>query len=216
MKNGRTPKVELSRRRVLDAAAKIFRDRGYGSSTMRAIAAHADIEAASIYYHYRSKDDLIRAVLDFGMKTLIAEVTSAVAALDESASPRKRIEAACSAHVKAILSNGDYMLAMRRVFGQVPADVWRCHMKLRQAYGDFWQDLLEGAVRKGVLRADIDITIARLFILGGLNWTVEWYKPRKGALEAEVRLFSSLILDGLIARPATAPPRKARKRPRVD
>jgi len=203
MKKG-IAKVELSRRRLLDAAAKIFRDRGYVGSTMRAIAQEAGIEAASIYYHYESKDELIGAVLDFGMKALVAEVTTAVSELPDAATSRERIETACSAHVTATLTNGDYMLAMRRVFGQVPADVWRRHMKLRRAYGEFWHKLLDCAQRAGVLRSDVDITIARLFLLGGLNWTVEWYKPKKRPLESETHVFSSLILDGLLAPPRLA------------
>jgi type II secretory pathway pseudopilin PulG len=48
-----------SQKRVLDAAAKIFRDYGYAGTTMRAIADEADLQAGSIYYHYKSKDDLI-------------------------------------------------------------------------------------------------------------------------------------------------------------
>jgi TetR/AcrR family transcriptional regulator, cholesterol catabolism regulator len=42
-----------SQKRVLDAAAKIFRDYGYAGTTMRAIAEEAELQAGSIYYHYK-------------------------------------------------------------------------------------------------------------------------------------------------------------------
>jgi len=202
MKKNGVSKVELSRKKVLDAAAKIFRDRGYVSSTMRAIAREAGIEAASIYYHYASKDELIGAVLDFGMTSLLESVSESVSKLPTKTHPRERIEAAIKAHVSSILNYGDYMLAMRRVFGQVPSNVWRQHMKLRQYYGDFWHALLSDAQLAGVLRPDVDITVARLFLLGGLNWTVEWYKPEKRPLDKVASIFSSLILDGLLVRPS--------------
>ena len=48
------PKSAISQKRVLDAAAKIFRDYGYAGTTMRAIADEADLKAGSIYYHYES------------------------------------------------------------------------------------------------------------------------------------------------------------------
>ncbi|MGZ5140323.1 MAG: TetR/AcrR family transcriptional regulator, partial [Burkholderiales bacterium] len=130
MPRRKTAKVELSRGRLLDAAAHIFRERGYVGTTMRAIAQDAGIEAGSIYYHYKSKDELIGAVLDFGIDALLSSVTSALTQLPADATPRLRIETAIRAHVSAILDNGHYMLAMRRVFGQVPAATWRRHVRL--------------------------------------------------------------------------------------
>ncbi len=196
-KSQKPKKIDVSRARVLDAAAHIFRERGFVGTTMRAIAQDAGIEAGSIYYHFKSKDELIGAVLDFGINALQHSVNKAISELPKSASPRTRIETAINAHVSAIIKFGDYTLAMRRVFGQVPASVWRKHVKLREEYGDFWNKLLENAQKQGGIRKDIDLTIARLFLLGGLNWTVEWFKPKKHSLEQIARSFSSLILDGM-------------------
>ncbi|MEA3153861.1 MAG: TetR/AcrR family transcriptional regulator, cholesterol catabolism regulator [Betaproteobacteria bacterium] len=207
MPRRKTAKVELSRGRLLDAAAHIFRERGYVGTTMRAIAQDAGIEAGSIYYHYKSKDELIGAVLDFGIVELLSSVTSALSQLPADATPRLRIETAIRAHVSAILDNGHYMLAMRRVFGQVPAATWRRHVRLRESYGEVWSKLLSSARRAGVVRADADLTVARLFLLGGLNWTVEWYKPKGRPVHAVTHAFASLILDGLLVPRA----RQARK-----
>lgn len=190
-------KVDVSRARVLDAAAHIFRERGFVGTTMRAIAQDAGIEAGSIYYHFKSKDELIGAVLDFGITALQGSVTKAVDKLPKYATPKERIKTAINAHVSAIVKYGDYTLAMRRVFGQVPSNVWRKHVKLREEYGDFWHNLLANAQKQGGLRKDIDLTIARLFLLGGLNWTVEWFKPKKHSLEQIAESFASLILEGM-------------------
>ena len=193
-----------SRDRLLDAAAKIFRERGYVATTMRAIAKEAGIEAGSIYYHYKSKDELISAVLDFGIAALLGSVKEVIAALPADTPPRARIEKAIDAHVASILRYGDYMLAMRRVFGQVPDQIWKHHMALRENYGSLWHDILTDAREQKILRQDIDIKVARLFLLGGLNWTVEWLKPQKQPLAAVTHMFASLILDGLITKPAAA------------
>ena len=52
-------KSAVSQKRVLDAAARIFRDYGYAGATMRVIAEQAGLKAGSLYYHYTSKDELI-------------------------------------------------------------------------------------------------------------------------------------------------------------
>lgn len=190
-------KVDVSRARVLDAAAHIFRERGFVGTTMRAIAQDAGIEAGSIYYHFKSKDELIGAVLDYGIRALQSSVTTAINKLPKSSSSRERIEIAIKSHVAAIVEYGDYTLAMRRVFGQVPMAAWKKHVKLREEYGDFWHKLLADAQKQGGIRQDIDLTVARLFLLGGLNWTVEWFKPRKHSLETIAETFSTLIFDGM-------------------
>lgn len=193
-------KSASSQRRVLDAAAKIFRDFGYAGTTMRAIAEEANLKAGSIYYHYDSKDELISAVLDLGINAVIGDVTSALEVLPPTASGRERIETAIRAHLSAIIDNGDYTLATRRVFGQVPEAIRVKNMRLRDSYAAIWQKILLEAHDRGEFRTSANLTLARLFILGALNWTVEWYKPGGRPIEDVAREFASVVLDGLAGK----------------
>ena len=52
-----------TRRRLLDAAARIFAERGYAAASIRAIAAAANVNNAAISYHFHGKEELYRAVL---------------------------------------------------------------------------------------------------------------------------------------------------------
>jgi AcrR family transcriptional regulator len=199
-------KAELSRERVLAAAAKIFVERGYAGTTMRAVAKAVGLQAASLYYHYRSKEELIEAVLDMGIDGVSQAVRAQVTAVPAGASGRDRLDAAILAHLTSLVTFGDYALASRRVLGQVPAHVRRKHVRLRDAYGDFWLELLEDAMGSGELRREVDVRLARTFILGALNSAVEWYKPQGKALEELARQFSLMIAEGIFetAKRATA------------
>lgn len=189
-----------SQKRVLDAAAKIFRDNGYTGTTMRAIADAASLKAGSIYYHYKSKDELIAAMLDMGINSVINSVEKSLDALPDDVSGRDRIECVIRAHISAIIAHGDYTLATRRVFGQVPEEIRRQNLRLRDHYGTIWQNILEEAKAKGELRQDANITLARLFILGALNWTVEWFNPKGGrSIDEVAREFSLIVCSGLFA-----------------
>jgi AcrR family transcriptional regulator len=190
-------KSVISQRRVLDVAAKIFRDYGYAGTTMRVIADEADLKAGSIYYHYKSKDELIGAVLDLGIQSVIESVNQAMSELPENASGRQKVETAIRAHLSAIIDNGDYTLATRRVFGQVPEAIREKNLKLRKGYANLWQDILTDAQARKEFRSDISMTFARLFILGALNWTVEWFKPGGRSIADVARIFSSIIIDGI-------------------
>src|SRR5438046_10347200 len=112
-------KSEMSRRRVLDAAAKIFRDYGYVGTTMRAVADEADLQAGSLYYYFKSKDDLTSAVLDLGMRSVAESVESALAALPGTATGRERTHVAAHADLCARLEVGGYSFATRALIGRV-------------------------------------------------------------------------------------------------
>lgn len=199
-------KSAISQKRVLDAAAKIFRDYGYAGTTMRVIADEAELKAGSIYYHFKSKDELISAVLDLGIRAVIDTVKSALDALPPDASGRQRVETAIHAHLSAIIDNGDYTLATRRVFGQVPEAIREKNLRLRNSYATMWQEILTDAQKRGEFRPDANLTLTRLFILGALNWTVEWFKPGGRTIDDVARSFSSVVVDGLMAHsPAAAP-----------
>ena len=193
-------KSVISQKRVLDAAAKIFRERGYAGTTMRAIADEAALKAGSIYYHYASKDELIAAVLDIAMVTVTESVQGSLAALPETATGRARIEAATRAHLAAIIENGDYTLATRRVAGQVPEAIRLRNTQQRDAYAAIWQDIISAAHKSGEFRTTASLSLTRLFILGALNWTVEWYKPGGRSIDDVARDFAAFVLDGLSGR----------------
>lgn len=195
-------KSAVSQQRVLDAAARIFRDSGYAGTTMRAVAEKAGLQAGSLYYHYHSKDELIGAVLDSGVTKVATAVRDSLAALPTDATGRMRIETAIGSHIAAIIACGDYTLATRRVFGQVPVPIRTRHLRLRDAYGALWDDLFARAQAEGELRGNADPKVGRLFVLGALNWTAEWYRPGARSIPDIAREFSALVLDGLIPRPA--------------
>lgn len=194
----RNAKAVVSRKRILDAAACIFRDFGYAGTTMRAIAKEANLEAGSIYYYFGTKDDLISAVLDSAMLELIESVRQSVEALPSSASNRDRIQVAITAHLTTIIKIGDYTLATRRVVGQVPDTIRIRNKVLREQYASLWQNILNHGRESHEFRTNANLAMARLYILGALNWTVEWYKPKGQPLDDIARDLASIVLDGLV------------------
>lgn len=194
----RKMKADLSRERVLKTAAQVFAERGYAGTTMRAVAERAGLQAGSLYYHYRSKEELIEAVLAMGLRGVADAVRLAVAAVPPSASARDRIGTAILAHLTSLVEYGDYALASRRLLGQVPPRIRRKHIALRDEYGDFWLGLLETAQAAGELRSGADLHLARTFTLGALNYALEWYRPNGKPLRDIGDEFTRMICDGVL------------------
>jgi AcrR family transcriptional regulator len=196
----RTRKSEQTRQRLLDAAARVFRDKGYAGARLADIAAAAEMHTPGVYYYFPSKEDLVEEVLRTGVARAAAFVEERVAALPGGASALDRLRAAIEGHVLMVLEIGDYTSANIRIFGQLPDDIRRRHLAQQRAYGDLWRSLLEDAGAAGELRPDLDLSVVRMLILGALNWTVEWYRPGAASAREVARHATTMICEGLAAR----------------
>ena len=193
-------KSDRSRKQILDAAAALFRDSGYAATTLRQIAERADMKAGSIYYHFSSKDDILDAVLHIGQRSVFDAARAALAALPADAPHRLRIEKVIEGHLSALLEHDAYTSANIRIFGQLPKELKESHRAEREQYAAFWDDLFREAQKDGFLRADLQIEPLRAFVIGALNWTVEWYPAKKGSPKMLADRVARLVLDGVVAR----------------
>jgi len=193
----RTRKSEETRERLLDAAAKVFRDRGYAGARLADIAEAAGMHPPGVYYYFGSKEDLVEEVLRVGVARARAFVQERVAALPEGASALDRLRAAIEGHVLMVLEIGDYTSANIRIFGQVPDDVRARHLADQRAYGNVWRGLLEDARAAGDLRPDVDLSVIRMLLLGALNWTAEWFRPGRQTATEVAREATAMICDGI-------------------
>ena len=190
-------KSELSRLRILDAAARIFRQKGYAATTLNEIAVAAAMKAGSFYYHFTSKEEILEEVLNIGMQRVHDAVVGSQQALPPNVAHEGRLRAAVEAHLATLLRHGDYTSANIRIFGQVPTAVQRRHLRRREAYGKYWRRLLVDAQRAGALRSEIDLSLLRMLLLGALNWSVEWYKPTKKSIAVIADQFCMMLFDGV-------------------
>jgi TetR/AcrR family transcriptional regulator, cholesterol catabolism regulator len=195
--NAELSKSEKSRDSILEAAAKLFRRQGYSATTLRQIAATAEIKAASIYYYFDSKEAILNEVLHRGLLSVFETVKTALKQAGE-ASHRRRIGLAIEAHLVALLEASDFTSANIRIYGQLPEHLKKPHRPLRRAYAKYWDKLFLDARRAGEIRADIEIVPLRIFVLGALNWTVEWFSySKKEAVLKLAQRTELLILDGV-------------------
>lgn len=187
-----------TRERVLLEAARLFRHHGYAATTLREVADAAGVKAGSIYYHFESKEQILGEVLDKGITIVADAVRTRVAALPESAPWRDRIAAGIEGHLWGMLHYGDFTSANIRIYGQIPTSAKNRHRIVRRAYADYWDRLFESALASGELRQDTSTAMIRLFVIGALNWTVEWYNPQRGSFQDFSRQITAIVFDGIL------------------
>ncbi len=209
---GTRPRTKDSRELLLGYAAKLFREKGYTATSVRDIVKRAHIEPSALYYHFASKQALLDAVLDRSITSVMAQVREALDQLPQEATPRERFCVAIATHIRSMVLHGDFALAGRRVMGQIPPALRRKHDALRATYGDFWQTLFSQAAQRNDFRDDAKLGLARMFLMGAINWTTEWFDPKIKSPEELAAVFCDILFAGLGPRPQTARATPARQR----
>ena len=132
-----------TRARILDSAALVFRNKGYAGTRLSDVAAAANTQAGSLYYHFPSREELVEEMLRVGQERTSGFVRRRVAALPEDASALDRLREAISAHLDTVVEIGDYTAATIRIIGQVPDEIRKRRIHEQREYGEFWRALVK-------------------------------------------------------------------------
>jgi TetR/AcrR family transcriptional regulator, cholesterol catabolism regulator len=191
-------KSALTRTRILDAAAQVLSENGYAGLRLTDVAAEAEIQAPAIYYYYYgSRDELIEEVMWAGIADVREHVAAALGALSDGTPPLEKLLVAAEAHLRHTLEISHYTTASIRNAGQVPQTIRKRQIREEERYGEIWRRLINDLAREGSLRPELDLYIAQMLVLGALNWTVEWWDPRRGSVEAVVANAQTIIRHGI-------------------
>jgi AcrR family transcriptional regulator len=173
---------------VLDAAARLFAGKGYGATSMRDIAGAVGMLPGSLYYHFASKEELLVAVYEEGVRRIKAALAPALA---RPGDPWQRLENACAAHLAGLLEGSDYGQVVIRVRPDDAPDVASRLVALRDEY----EHAFSQAIQDLPLPPRTDRRALRLMLLGALNWSQTWYRPGKDSPQALARRFVRLLRD---------------------
>ena len=184
----RAPRSDNRMPQLLDEAARLFGAQGFHGTSIRDIVRAVDMLPGSVYYHFATKDFLLLAVYAEGVRRISERVEAAVAAKSD---PWERLEAACVAHLEAVLEENGYAQVVIRVRpADVPSSTERLN-QLRDAYERLFIELIEALpVAPGVDRRGV-----RLLLLGALNWAQTWYRAGRYTPRSIARYFVKLLRE---------------------
>jgi AcrR family transcriptional regulator len=167
---------------LLDAAAGQFAARGYRAATIRDIAAAVGMLPGSVYYHFPSKQALLLAVYEEGVRRISARLDESTAGESD---PWRRLRKAAEAHLETILDRSAYACVMNRVSPDQVPEIEQELVGLRSAYESRFVALFDELP----LQEDTDRGLLRLMLLGALNWAQVWYRPDRRSIPDIARAF---------------------------
>ena len=154
------------RRQLMQAAARLFRRKGFNAATTRDIAAAAGMHAGSPFYHFESKTALLFAVMDEGMR---AALDRQAQALRPGADPALLLRRLMRAHFDTLHGPGrDFIPVMLYEARSLSARQRSAIAALQRQYEAAWVPVLDALAADGRLRSDSGP--ARLLSPRALNW----------------------------------------------
>jgi len=167
------------RRELIVGAAKLFRRKGFAATSTRDIAAAAGMQSGSPFYHFKSKQALLFAVMDEGMRSAL-ERQQRVLAQSAATDAAGQLRVLVRNHFEVLLGAGsDFIPVMLYEARSITPRQRIALAALQDAYEAPWVPVLEALHAAGRLKAEVKL--ARLLIFGALNWSAQWFDRRKGA-----------------------------------
>jgi AcrR family transcriptional regulator len=201
-------KSERTRERVVSAAAATLSRLGYSGTRLSDVAEEAGLQAPAIYYYFSSRDQLIEEVVVVGTIKLRDYVAAALARAPATATALDRLDIAVDAHIRQLMSESGFAHAVIRNVGQLPPAIRGRQLIEERKYAAMWRSLFREAHADGSMRAELDPELARLLVIGSLNWATEWWTPQRGSLDSVVATAQSIIRHGIEAAADTNPSRR--------
>ena len=191
---------DLTRTRIMDAAAATLRAKGLAGAKLSEIAQIAGMLAPSLYHHFPSKDHLVEEVMLEGIYHNTRYIVARVEVLGPDAPPLVRLKAAIVAHIDFLLTGDDYSSAVSRVFKDLPDEMRRRVLAAYSAFDNYWRDLIVAAQREGSANTALDPTVVRKFLIAMLDSSSSWYRPGKLTPAQIADQAAAMVINGFAVR----------------
>ncbi|MBY0433266.1 MAG: TetR/AcrR family transcriptional regulator [Cyclobacteriaceae bacterium] len=188
--------LNLSRKeQVIRKAAELFREKGYAASSMRDLAQKLGIEAASLYSHIKSKEEILQN-LCFDMATEFRKSLDEVEKQKVSAS--EKLKNGIIGHIKVMAKDLTASAVFMNEHRHLSQPYLRDFLLLRINYINRFKDIIEEGVSNGEFKDTIDKKLAVMTLFSSLNWMPQWYDPNANLVPADLgNQLADMLVTGL-------------------
>mgnify|MGYP005816089557 CR=1 FL=1 len=188
----------MTRDDILEAAAQVFRQKGFHGASMADIADSVNLQKASLYHHVSSKQEILLELLERALDVLEQQI-SAVAR--QPLPPEQKLRLMIRAYLQALAEYPDLSSVLLFEHRSLDKKNHARHVPHRDRFEALWRDVVSEGRRARVFHCP-DTGLAVRALMGTMNWTLTWYRP-DGPLPI-TRIadeYADLFLNGLMKKP---------------
>ncbi len=182
---------------VLNAAARLFSERGYADTSVQDVADELGILKGSLYHYIRTKEDLLFWLLEEvhrDVEEILEEVSEA-----EGVDPVERIALYVQRQVLYNLDNLERISIYYHDMDRLSAERLESIVGRRRAHERFMAGLIREAQAQGLADASLDPRLLANCLFGTVIWTYRWYKPNgRVSRQSVANLCADFVLRGIV------------------
>ncbi len=185
----------MTREDILEAAAQVFRQKGFHGASMEDIARAVNLQKPSLYHHVSSKQEILLVLLNRALELLLERISLIC---NQPIPADEKLRYMIRAYLQILAENTDLSAVLLFEHRSLERKQHARHVPNRDKFEALWRGVLEEGVSSGSFSCDDPVLAARA-VLGIMNWTITWYRP-DGPLEIDqiADHYSNLLLKGLL------------------
>ncbi len=184
-----------TRQALVSSARTLFERNGFAATSVQSIVDDAGLTKGAFYYHFISKEELLRVIHDEYIDHQLAAVQTVLGTTDDPGEQLRGLITTAVEAVEQYRSHVAVFLGERRFLSEEGfAEV----KEKRDQIEDIFFGVIQRGQQTGQIRADLQPRVASLGVIGMCAWAYQWYSPQ-GKLSAEevADTFAAMIWEGL-------------------
>lgn len=187
-------KEKTKRQIIFEAAAKLFRDKGYSATSMRDLAETVHLKASSLYNHIGSKEEILRDICFENARRFHAEMQK-VEQLSVSAA--EKVQILLRVHIEIATEDVTSVTAFNDEWRHLSEPYLSEFKAMRRDYEARFQAIIEEGIQKGEFK-NLDAFTTLYTIFSSVRWLYDWYKPERNVTPDELyERMAALLMQGL-------------------
>lgn len=189
------------RQRIIDAAVKVFAEKGFYNAKVSEIAQESGVANGTIYLYFANKDDILISLFEQEMKRIIARMK---AEIERESDPLRKIEKFAAIHLSLIEERKELAEVLQVELRQSSKFMKEYRNRKFAEYVNLISAIIREGQRQGVVRADIMPGIAKRAFFGALDemsrfWVLS--KRKKYSVHTAARQIAEFFVNGIASQP---------------
>lgn len=164
----------MMRKAMLNAAAELFAERGFGGTNLRDVADVLGMSRPGLYYHFPSKEKILEALVEEVTLSLAAQLAEIADQADRD--PEEALRLVMRISTLWVLDNPTLFRVLDRSETEMPRELQERHEVVKRAILQNFTEIIKRGIAMGKFRP-IDPHVAALTAIGMRNWSAWWFNP---------------------------------------
>ncbi len=195
-KTGKEKRVRLTQRAIVAAAAELFAQRGFGSTSLDDIAEVLGVTKGALYYHVKNKEEILRLIY-LSVLNVAEEPLRRI--LKSDLPPAEKLHRAIEHHIEISADRSPAVTIFYREQPHLTGPFAKEITLRKKDYEHYFEQIIEEGVAAGAFKSDIDPQIIMFGLLGMCHWLSQWYKPSGRYTPKQIAtMFTNMVEGGLL------------------